>query len=183
MRAVKWFQVLVAAVLCGLLAACAAPRQGAPVYDQSGRQVPQPENIPQPEASPQSEAIPQAADPGSRVVLAAPAPARPTAVWRLLETARQQEGAGDHAAAAATLERALRIAPKDALLWHELASVRLTQGRWQLAEQMAAKSNNLARNEQQLIAANWRLIASARQSRGDSAGARRAREQAQQASE
>jgi tetratricopeptide (TPR) repeat protein len=152
------------------------------VYDQTGP-VPPSEVIPQPEVTPQAEAIPQAADPGSRVVLARPTPVRPIAVAQLLDTASRQQRAGQHTAAASTLERALRIAPKDAQLWHELASVRLAQGRWLLAEQMAAKSNNLAGNDRQLIADNWQLIANARQSRGDTAGALRAREQARQASE
>lgn len=171
----QWIRLTTVVALCGLLAACATPREGAPVYDQTGP-VPAPDVIPQPEVTP------QAADPGSRV-LARPTPARPIAVAQLLDTAHRQQRAGQHMAAASTLERALRIAPKDALLWHQLAGVRLAQGRWLLAEQMAAKSNNLAGNDRQLIADNWQLIAKARQSRGDTAGALRAREQARQASE
>ncbi len=46
--------------------------------------------------------------------------------------------------AAATLERGLRIAPKDAMLWSQLAEVKLQQHHYQQARSLAEKSNSLA---------------------------------------
>ncbi len=69
---------------------------------------------------------------------------QPPAVVALLETAEQQANSGDLEAAAASLERAIRIDPRNPLLWHHLATVRLSQGDAQAAEQLAVKSNSLA---------------------------------------
>ncbi|MEJ2154345.1 MAG: tetratricopeptide repeat protein [Desulfobacteraceae bacterium] len=46
--------------------------------------------------------------------------------------------------ARANLERAVRIEPRNPLLWQELARVQLEQGQYRQAENMAAKSNTLA---------------------------------------
>jgi len=100
------------------------------------------------------------------------------AVAGLMETARADAGAGRHANAAATLERALRIEPRNARLWHELARVRLMQGEYEQAESIAARSNSWAGSDGALRADNWRLIAEARAARGDTAGARSALERA-----
>jgi len=112
---------------------------------------------------------------------AAPPPVAGTqnvAVAGLMETARADSGAGRYANAAATLERALRIEPRNARLWHELARVRLTQGEYEQAESIAARSNAWAGSDGALRADNWRLIAEARAARGDTAGSRSALERA-----
>lgn len=102
-----------------------------------------------------------------------PLPARSdnTAVVALLETARQDTAAGRLESAAATLERALRIEPRNASLWNQLARVRLQQGQPGQTIQLATKSNALAIDNNRLRAENWRLIGEARASRGDHAGA------------
>ena len=110
-----------------------------------------------------------------------PGPAAGTqnvAVAGLMETARADASAGRHANAAATLERALRIEPRNARLWHELARVRLTQGEYEQAESIAARSNTWAGSDGALRGDNWRLIAEARAARGDTAGSRSALERA-----
>lgn len=94
-----------------------------------------------------------------------------TAVVALLENARQDTAAGKLDSAAATLERALRIEPRNASLWHQLARVRLNQGQSGQAIQLANKSTALAVDDNALRAANWRLIGQARAERGDHAGA------------
>lgn len=94
-----------------------------------------------------------------------------TAVVALLETARQDTAAGRLESAAATLERALRIEPRNASLWNQLARVRLQQGQPGQTIQLATKSNSLATDNNRLRADNWRLIGEARASRGDHAGA------------
>ena len=52
--------------------------------------------------------------------------------------------AGDYRAASATLERALRIEPGAPALWLELARVRLLEGDFAQAEQLARKAASLA---------------------------------------
>ena len=82
--------------------------------------------------------------------------------------------------AGAALERALRIEPRNAGIWHDLAQIRLHQGEYQQAESLASKSNNLATGNRSLQARNWKLIAVARKSTGNSAGAAEAEAQATQ---
>jgi len=108
---------------------------------------------------------------------ARPEPKRAVSV--LVRRADDQRLAGDLDGATVSLERALRIAPDDALLWHELAKVRLAQQRHDLVVQMAAKSNALASpDDTGLRAGNWRLIAQSRRALGDAAGAREAERRA-----
>jgi tetratricopeptide (TPR) repeat protein len=73
----------------------------------------------------------------------------------------------------------LRIEPRNPLLWHELARLRLEQGQYRQAENMAAKSNMLAGANRYLQAENWRIIGEARSRRGDLQGAREAFEKAE----
>ena len=93
------------------------------------------------------------------------------AIMELLNDANRRSAEGRHDGAAAALERALQIEPKDAALWHRLARTRLDQGRLDLAEALAAKSNSLAAGDPNLQAQNWRVIAKARQKQGDASGA------------
>jgi Tfp pilus assembly protein PilF len=96
------------------------------------------------------------------------------AVASLLESAHADTAAGRLANAAASLERALRIEPRNPRLWQELARVRLKQRDYVQAESTAARSNSWAGNDSGLRAENWRLIAQAREARGDTDGARAA---------
>jgi predicted negative regulator of RcsB-dependent stress response len=107
---------------------------------------------------------------------AAPQPAQSgnTAVVALLNKAQSQAAAGRMDAAGESLERAMRIEPRNAVLWQKLARIRLRQGQYRQAENLAAKSNMLAGADADLRAENWRLIGEARSRRGDSQGARTA---------
>jgi Tfp pilus assembly protein PilF len=96
------------------------------------------------------------------------------AVAGLMESARSEAASGNLANAAASLERAIRIEPRNPRLWHELASVRLKQGQYAQAESVAARSNSWAGDDRALRAANWRLIAESRRARGDEEGAKAA---------
>jgi len=111
-------------------------------------------------------------------VPAPPAPFENAAVASLVDGARADVAAGRLVNAAASLERALRIEPRNPRLWQELARVRLRQGDYAQAESVAARSNSWAGNDSRLRAENWRLIAQAREARGDAAGARAALEAA-----
>lgn len=101
------------------------------------------------------------------------------AVASLMRRSDEQQRAGDFDSATVSLERALRIAPDDAVLWQRLAEVRAAQQRHDLVVQMAAKSNALADPaDRTLRSRNWDLIAGARRALGDSRGAREAAERA-----
>src|SRR5213593_4506867 len=100
------------------------------------------------------------------------------AIAGLLDGARADAAAGRLANAAASLERALRIEPRNPRLWQELARVRLKQGDYAQAESVASRSNSFAANDNALRAENWRLIAQARDARADTEGARDALETA-----
>ena len=140
-------------VLAALLAGCATP----PSAPGPG---PQPEQPPAP------------------VVTAPPPHKENVAIAGLMDSARADTAAGNLASAAASLERALRIEPRNPRLWQELARVRLKQGQFAQAESVAARSNSWAGEDKALRAENWRLIAQSREARGDSEGARAALEAA-----
>jgi cytochrome c-type biogenesis protein CcmH/NrfG len=113
-------------------------------------------------------------------VVSKPTPSPPNeAVVALLDTAHSQASSGKLAAAGASLERALRIEPRNPHLWQELAQIRLKQGQYREAENMAAKSNILATGDRYLRAENWRIIGHARTRLGDYQGAQDAFEKAE----
>jgi Tfp pilus assembly protein PilF len=87
------------------------------------------------------------------------------AVAGLMDSARSDAAAGRLAEAAATLERALRIEPRNPRLWQELAHVRLQQGDFPQAESLAQRSNSWAGSDSALRAENARLIEQARAQR------------------
>jgi hypothetical protein len=120
-----------------LLAGCATPPPAPP----SPQEAPPPKEVP------------------------APPQAQTTAVAALMESARSDTAAGRLANAAASLERALRIEPRNARLWHELAQVRLRQRDYAQAASLASRSNTLAGSDAELRAANQRLIEEARGAR------------------
>lgn len=172
---------------CALLAACA----GVPQTRSTPAPVIYPDGMPRDdrgagtspgtadrgvETFPGAEPYPSA--PADRGSVTTPAPAGSPAVIALLDRADQQYQAHDLDAAAASLERALRIEPRNPRLWHRLAAVRLEQGRYGQAVQMAGKSNSLAGGDTRLQARNWRLIAAARRAEGDAQGARAAEDRA-----
>ena len=103
---------------------------------------------------------------------------QPPAVVALLDTAEQQANDGDLEAAAASLERAIRIDPRNPALWYHLATVRLSQGEARAAEQLAVKSNSLSTGNTAQQVRNWNLIARARRAQNDMAGAKEAERKA-----
>jgi len=84
------------------------------------------------------------------------------AVATLLAKADSREQQAQWEQAAALLERALRIEPRNARLWHRLARIRLQQGRYAMAESLAQKSNALAKDDEELKQHNAELIEAAR---------------------
>lgn len=118
------------------------------------------------------EQEPQAGPPQQSVK--APAEELNPAVIALLNKANRQARSGELDQSGLSIERALRIEPENAWLWHRLALIRLFQDREGEAESLAKRSNNLANGNRQLQADNWRLIAQAREKRGEPAAAKSA---------
>ncbi|AOE87430.1 tetratricopeptide repeat protein [Pseudomonas sp. TCU-HL1] len=99
-------------------------------------------------------------------------------VLALLTTAQQQQGGGDLNGAAASLERAQRIAPREPQVLYRLAEVRLAQGDAAQAEQFARRALTYANGRPAMQASLWDLIARSREGQGDPSGAALAREKA-----
>ena len=113
--------------------------------------------------------------PPSPLPSSSPGHAESPAIASLMDSARADNAAGRLANAAASLERALRIEPRNPRLWQELSRVRLSQRDYVQAESCAARSNSWAGSDDGALRAdNWRLIAQAREARGDADGARAA---------
>ena len=110
---------------------------------------------------------------------AAIAPQYSLPVSALLEEASRQEAAKDLTAAVGSVERALRIEPRNAHVWHRLASLRMKQGQYGMAVELAAKSNSLAGGDAELVRDNWRLMARSYRAAGDSDSAKAAERKAQ----
>ena len=85
------------------------------------------------------------------------------AVSTLLAQVSLRENRSQWEQAAALLERALRIEPRNAHLWHRLAKIRLQQGRYGMAESLAQKSSTLAKGDAELKQRNAEIINTARQ--------------------
>jgi len=117
---------------------------------------------------------------GGEAVVVEPVPVpRPAmsgnrAVIALLDRAGMDNKAGKRDAAGASLERALRIEPRNPWLWLELAQVRLAQGQYAQAITLAHKSNSFAGRLPRLQSESWQLIGQARVAQGDSNGAEQA---------
>ena len=117
-----------------------------------------------------------ATQPGQPVWTGWPMDSNTKAVSSLMASARSDVAAGRLSNAAASMERALRLAPRDARLWQELARLRMKQGEFAQAENVARRSNTLTRGDASLRLQNWQIIADSRDARGDAEGARSARE-------
>ena len=81
-----------------------------------------------------------------------------SAVLALMDETDYRLGEGDAEGAAGSVERALRLEPKNPWLWHRLAVLRLRQGHWRQAMALAEKSNSLSIRHPELRRANAELI-------------------------
>lgn len=155
----KWFRVVGLILFLGLLAGCTvAPRDDGLPPEEQGDLTSDPQR-------------PLKAE--QRV---------PDVVLALVREADAASSAGEHDQAAVRLERAIRIAPRNAALWQNLAVVRYRQGRFAQAESLALKSNSLTADPG-LKRQNWLLVAEARRASGDEAGAGKAEDEAKRLEE
>ncbi len=96
-------------------------------------------------------------------------------VISLVKTARAALKNGRTDQAGASLERALRIEPRNAWVWQALSALHIVTQQGEQAESEAKKSISLGKRNPYLDVESWRLIAEARKLRGDRAGAEDAR--------
>lgn len=92
-------------------------------------------------------------------------------VISLVKAARASLKAGRTDEAGASLERALRIEPRNPWIWQALAGLHIVTQQGEQAESEARKSTSLGKRNPYVEVENWRLIAEARKLRGDKAGA------------
>ena len=100
------------------------------------------------------------------------------AVLALLSDADRIAKSGNLNTASATVERALRIEPRNAALVYKLAELRLKQQKPRLAEDLAKKAILLAANDTALKKRSWLLVSEARMMMGNPQGAAEARNKA-----
>jgi hypothetical protein len=170
-------------VLLGLLGCAAGPQPGqVPIIDRSIEAAPSASGT-----QTQKGDLPPPASAGQPITRR---PLTPEArddistnthpgVVALLDTAGDQQQAGHLSEAAANLERALRIEPRNAITWYRLGVIRFRQARLEQAEQLARKADALAGHDTLTRARSWQLIANVREQAGDSEGAQAAWEKAQ----
>lgn len=125
------------------------------------------------------ENLPPPAPPPAPVFepLSAFAPLSP-AVGALVIAANQNSEKGDLQSATTTIERAIRIEPRNATLYYKLALLRLKEAKPRLAEDLAKKSALLASNDTRLKKHSWLLIAKAREMQKNFDGAKEAKAKA-----
>lgn len=97
------------------------------------------------------------------------------AVVALISEANQSSKAGDLETAVSTIERALRIDPRNPTLTYKLAKLRLQQSKPRLAEDLAKKAALLANNDKALKKQSWLLISEARRQQKNYYGAKEAK--------
>ncbi len=105
-----------------------------------------------------------------------------SAVKSLLDDAKTYYETKQYEQAAASLERAIRIKPRNPIIWHDLAGVRLAQEDWKRAANLAQKSNALAgknKIHKKIRIRNWVVITLACEGMGNAKCANEARNRAQ----
>lgn len=101
------------------------------------------------------------------------------AVDALVLAANENTTKGNIDTAAASLDRALKIEPRNPALYYKLALLKLKQNKPQEAENLARKSALLAAGDRRLKKHSWLLIAHAREMQRDFKGAQKARVKAE----
>jgi len=79
-------------------------------------------------------------------------------VKRLLSKSNKKFKAKEYHAAANLIERGINISPDDPILWQRLAAIRLEEGNYKQAKQLATKSNVLIEGDPDLREINNGII-------------------------
>ena len=141
-------------------------------FPPPARPVPVPTPVPTPAQAPVPESHPSV----SRESV--PVPREGKAAATLLASARQNEQSGQFSQAEMVLERALRVEPRNARLWHEMAQVKYGQKDYRQVVQFCIKSNSLAGKDYGLMQQNWQLMEKAYLELGETEKAQQARSKA-----
>jgi Flp pilus assembly protein TadD len=175
---------IIVALLLALAAGCAAPpfksEPSAPAGpSQSGRGPTLP-TVPPPGSStePVIEAPAPAQLPRERPKVA-PATLSPAST-ALVSQAQAQRKRGDLPGATVSLERALRIEPRNPLLWVEMGRLRMDQRNYPQAEAMGRKALSMAIGDSRTQSQAWQLVADALRARGRNMEAQEALEKSQE---
>jgi tetratricopeptide (TPR) repeat protein len=156
------------------LSACAVPSP----YEKP---APPPEQQPPAEAPPETRpgespsTTPEPTPPPAPVVRE---PTLGAASRALVSQAQTQMATKNYVVAASSIERALRIEPDNPLLWIELGKVRLAEGNYVQAENMARKAVSMSVNAPRAQSSAWRLIADSYRARGKNMEAQQAQARA-----
>ena len=180
-RSADTLDQLFALAACGLLAVAAgcsllssperapapvAPAAASPATTGSSAVSPPP--VPHASPMPPAEPLPPSS---------APSPQHPElspAAHALLAQAQTQQSEGDALGAASTLERAVRIEPRNPTLWTELARLRLATGEAPQAESLARKAVALSSGNPRAASEAWRVVADSLKAQRRNAEAREA---------
>ena len=157
---IRWYRVLPAVAAALVVSACVVqPPQGPPPSRQ-----PEPPAEPgrPPPADVPVEPTPTPTPTPAPVI---PEPVLSAASNSLVTAAQAQLKAKNYPAAAASIERALRIEPGNPLLWIELGKVRYAEGNHVQAENMGRRAASLSKAPQASSTA-WKLIADSLRARG-----------------
>ncbi|MCF8007310.1 MAG: hypothetical protein K9K84_07860 [Methylovulum sp.] len=156
-----------------------APQTSAPLPETTDNSAPSPPQV--------TPTPPMAIVPPSALAITPPQPdfeplssfaPLSAAVNALVLAANQNTEHGNLQNATATIERAIRIEPRNATLYYKLALLRLQEARPRLAEDLAKKSAILASNDTRLKKHSWLLIARARELQNNLEGAKAAKAKA-----
>ncbi|QJD29776.1 tetratricopeptide repeat protein [Methylococcus geothermalis] len=154
-----------AVALCLAVSAGCAQRAAVKPPPSAAHPVPTPAPTPGPKPKPAAPVTkPGSGASGGAKKLPAPTPA----VAALLSDADKAQAAGQLDNAAATLERAIRMQPRNPDLWYRLAAIRMEQNQPCLALDLARKSKVLAKGHSDLIEKAQALIDQAGQLGGAS---------------
>lgn len=153
------------ALLALLVAGCVPPEMGQPPPPTRAPVPSAPATAPPPTVAvirpvPDIEAAPPA--PAEPLPAPRTAPPVSSASQALLTQSRGHQAAGRYEQAAASIERALRIEPRQPVLWLELGNIRLKEGDFGQAESMGRKALSLATGDAALTARAEQLIATAK---------------------
>ncbi len=97
-------------------------------------------------------------------------PLQNPAVKQLIDDARTAEASGNYDAAAVSLERALRIQPRDPELLQHMAEIQLHKQDYEQALNFAIRSYDSGSRVGEICSRNWHTISVAREHLGDRRG-------------
>lgn len=151
-----------ALLLIATLSGCVPPDLGKKPAEPktpvpATRPVPAPAPAPAPEPPPPVPP-PPAPPPAPVRVIPPVSPASQT----LLNESRSHAAAGRYPQAAAAIERAIRIEPRQPVLWLELGNIRLKEGNLAQAESLGRKALSLSAGDAELSTRAQQLITAAK---------------------